>query len=248
MLDFIIEYKIYVSFVFEFIAALSGSYYLYKTPNASKEIKYFAWFLWYVFLLDLSGLYALWAFFDDYKAFPFLKDSLFKRNVWLHNWNHLISNSFYSFIFITLLKRILYKRILKIALIIYIILGILKLSSSNQLFLTYDMSIIFAGVLLLITSISVYYFELLISDRILEFKKNIFFYISIGLLFWHLCVPPIHVYSAYFSVENLAFIKTQAFILRYCNIFMYSMFTFGFIYCAKRNYSLNLKSISYWKI
>ncbi|TVZ25295.1 hypothetical protein JM83_0197 [Gillisia sp. Hel_I_86] len=233
MLDFIIEHKIYIGLIFELIAAISGSYYLFKTPNVQRDIKYLAWFLWYVFLLDLSGLYALWSFFDDYKTFPFLEDSLFQRNVWLHNWNHLISISFYSFLFIKQLERVTYKRILKFALFIFILLGIFKLTSSNQLFYSYDMTILIVGVLLLIIAIASYYFELLISDQILDFKNNLLFYISVGLLIWHLCVPPIHIYSVYFSVDNIDFIKMHSTILRYSNIFLYGMFSFGFIYCAQ---------------
>jgi len=244
MLDFIIEHKIYITLIFELIAAISGSYYLFRTPNVQKEIKYFAWFLWYVFLLDFSGLYSLWAFFDDYKTFPFLENSLFTRNVWLHNWNHLISISFYSFLFINLVRRIRYKRILIYALGIYALFGILKLTSSTHLFFTYDMSILLVGVLLLITAISSYYFELLISDQVLDFKKNIFFYISVGLLIWHLCVPPIQIYSVYFSIENVEFINMYTTVLMYSNIFMYGMFSLAFIYCAKRNSDLGLKTIS----
>ncbi len=234
MLDFIIEHKIYVGYIFELIAALSGGYYLLKTPNVQSEIKYFSWFLWYVFLLDFSSLYALWAFFDDYKTFPFLEDSLFTRNVWLHNWNHLISLSFYIFLFIKQLRILSYKRILKFALLFFILFGIFNLTSSNQLFFTYDMSILIVGVLLLIIAIASYYFELLMSDQVLDFKRNLLFYTSVGLLIWHLCVPPIQIYSAYFSFENADFIKMHNTILRYSNIFMYGMFSFGFIYCAQQ--------------
>ncbi|WP_034922921.1 hypothetical protein [Gillisia sp. CAL575] len=244
MLDFIIENKIYVTYIFEFIAAISGSYYLNKTPKVRKEIIYFSWFIWFVFLIDLSGLYSLWAFFDDYKTFPFLKDSLFTRNVWLYNWLHLISLSFYSFLYIKQIERIKYKRILNYALLIFIGFGIIKLSSTNQIFFTYDMSILIAGVVLLIIAISTYYFELILSDRILYLKNNLLFYVSIGLLIWHLCVPPIQIYSAYFSIENVEFINMYTTVLMYSNIFMYGMFSLAFIYCAKRNSDLGLKTIS----
>ncbi len=233
MLNFLIEHKIYIGLIFELVAAISGSYYLLKTPNVQSDIKYFAWFLWYVFLLDFSGLYALWAFFDNYKTFPFLEDSLFTRNVWLHNWNHLISLSFYIFLFIKQLERAIYKRILNCALLLFIFFGVFKLTSSNQLFYSYDMTILIGGVLLLIIAIASYYFELLVGDQVLDFKNNLLFYISVGLLVWHLCVPPIHIYSVYFSIENAYFIKIHTTILRYCNIFMYGLFSFGLIYCAK---------------
>lgn len=233
MIDFIIENKIYVTYIFELFAALSGSYYLIKTPNARKELIYFSWFLWFVLLADLSGAYTLWAYFDDYKTFPFLEDSLFTRNFWLYNWLNLISISFYSFLFIKQIKRIKYKGILKFVLLVFILLGIFKLISSNQLFYRYDMSIRFVGALLLIIAIGIYYFELLMSDQILDIKKNLLFYISVGVIIWHLCVLPIQIYSVYFSVENFDFINMYAAILRYCNIFMYGLFSFAFIYCAQ---------------
>jgi len=237
MLDFIIENKIYVTYIFEFIAAISGSYYLNKTPKVRKEIIYFSWFLWFVLLIDLSGLYALWAYFDDYRTFPFLENSLFTRNVWLYNWLNLISSIFYSFLFIKQIKKIKYKRILKYTLFGFIILGIFKLTSSDQLFYKYDMSIRLVGVLLLIIAIGIYYYELLMSDQILDIKRNLLFYISVGVFIWHLCVSPIDIYSTYFSVENRDFIFMHAAILRYCNIFMYGIFSFGFIYCAGKTRS-----------
>ena len=237
MLDFIIENKIYVTYIFEFIAAISGSYYLNKTPKVRKEIIYFSWFLWFVLLIDLSGLYALWAYFDDYRTFPFLENSLFTRNVWLYNWLNLISSIFYSFLFIKQIKKIKYKRILKYTLFGFIISGIFKLTSSDQLFYKYDMSIRLVGVLLLIIAIGIYYYELLMSDQILDIKRNLLFYISVGIFIWHLCVSPIDIYSTYFSVENRDFIFLHAAILRYCNIFMYGIFSFGFIYCAGKTRS-----------
>ncbi|RKS50692.1 hypothetical protein BC962_2465 [Gillisia mitskevichiae] len=232
MLDFIIDNKIYVTYIFEFIAAVSGSYYLIKTPRVRKEIIYFSWFLWFVLLVDLSGLYALWAYFDDYRTFPFLENSLFTRNVWLYNWLNLISSIFYSFLFIKQIKKLKIKRILKYTLFGFIILGIFKLTSSDQLFYKYDMSVRLVGVLLLIIAIGIYYYELLMSDQILDIKRNLLFYISVGVFIWHLCVSPIDIYSTYFSIENRDFIFMHAAILRYCNIFMYGIFSFGFIYCA----------------
>lgn len=243
MLDFILENKIHIGLIFILIAAISGSYYLFKTSNVQRDIKYFAWFLWFVFLLDLSGLYSLWAFFDNYKTFPFLKDSLFTRNVWLHNWIQLITISFYSFLFIKQIERIKYKRILNLALLFFILFGIFKLASTNQLFFTYDMSILIVGVLLLIIAISTYYFDLILSDKILYFKNNLLFYASIGLLIWHLCVPPIQIYSAYFSVKNVEFINMYTAVLRYCNSFMYGMFSYAFIYCAQKKQHPGLAKI-----
>lgn len=234
MLEFVIEYKFYIGYIFEILAASAGSYFLYKTPNVPKDLKYFSWFLWYVFVLDFSSLYALWAFFDDYKTFPFLKNSLFTRNIWMHNWNHLISISFFSYFFINQFKNMVYKRIFKITLLLFILFGVIQLSSSNQVFLLYNMSILLIGVLLLTITIGIYYYELLLSDHILVFTKNMYFYISIGLLIWHLCVPPVHIYSAYFSIENIEFIKLHAAIIRYSNIFMYGIIAFGFIYCIPK--------------
>jgi len=233
MLDFILENKIHITLISEFVAALCGSFHLFKTQKTLRDIKYFVWFLWFVFFLDFSGLYALWAFFDNYKTFPFLEDSLFQRNVWLHNWLILISLSFYNFLFIKQLGRVAYKRILNFALLLFILFGIFKLISSNQLFYSYDMTVLIAGVLLLIITIASYYFGLLMSDQVLQFKKSLLFYISAGLLVWHLCVPPIQIYSAYFSVENIEFIKLYTSVLMYCNIFLYGIFSFAFIYCAQ---------------
>ncbi len=84
-LDYYIKYKIYINHIFELLAALAGSYYLFKNENTPTRFKFFAWYLWFVLIADIFGFYAVWNYFDDYQTFPWLKDSPFANNEWYFN-------------------------------------------------------------------------------------------------------------------------------------------------------------------
>lgn len=235
MLEFIIENKIYVGYFFELLAAISGNYYLHKTENALVSIKYLVYFLWFVLIIDVLTFYTIWAYFDDYKTFPWLKDSVFRRGMWMVNCYTIYSCSFYSFLFIKNIKQLRIKNKLTIALFVYIAVSIISLLLSKQFFQAYVMTPVFLGTGLLLISIGMYFYEMMVSTELINFKTNLLFYISIGLIVWYLSIPPIQIYSSYFTVENVEFISIFTTIKRYANVFMYGIFSFAFIYCAKKN-------------
>ncbi len=103
----------------------------------------------------------------------------------------------------------------------------------GDVFNEYIITNIFLGTLLLLGCIAIYFQQLLLSDKILYFSKDLIFYISVGVIVWNLCVTPIYIYDKYFTTENEEFILLYAAILRYCNIFMYLLFAIGFIVCSQ---------------
>ena len=232
MLEYYLKYKLHISQIFELIAALAGSYYILKKNNAPKRFKYFVWYLWFVLVADIGGLYAVWNYFDNYQTFPWLKDSPFARNDWYFNCLILINYVIESLLIISSLSSSRIKRILKWLTIFYIAIGIVEILFIGEVFKEYIITNIFLGTLLLLGCIAVYFQQLLLSDKILYFSKDLIFYIAIGVIVWNLCVTPIYIYDNYFTTENEDFILLYAAILRYCNIFMYSTFAVGFIVCA----------------
>lgn len=194
MLEYILHYKLYVSNFFELIAAFCGSYYLLKSKNAPRRFKYFTWFLWFVFFIDQFGFYALWNYFDNYETFPWLEDSKFVRNEWLYNCLKLITYIVVSSILISSLKTSDLKSRLKLAVVVYFITGVAEILFSGKVFYEYLIVNIFLGTLLLLISVVAYLRKLLLSDNILNFSKDLTFYIAVGYLFWNLCVAPIFIY------------------------------------------------------
>ncbi|WP_026837992.1 hypothetical protein [Gillisia sp. JM1] len=233
MFDYFIEQKLYIGNLSVLIACLCGSYYLLKSKNAARRFKYFVWFLWFVFFVDISGSYALWNYFDDYKTFPWLEDSVFVRNEWLYNCLKLITYIIISSILISSLETSKLKSRLKFAVVLYFIIGVAEILFSGKVFYAYIIENIFMGTLLLLICVSSFFRKLFLSDNILSFSRDLTFYIAVGYLIWNLCVTPIFIYDSYFNTENQEFIMLYAAILRYSNIFMYGLFSFAFIYCAK---------------
>ncbi|CAL67084.1 hypothetical protein [Christiangramia forsetii] len=235
--DFLITRKVYVTLLMELLAALAGSLYLYKKQRNEQLKKQFVWFLFSVFIIDLLGGYSIWAYFDDYQSFPFLKDSLFTRNFW---WFNIARTYFIAAYCYFLRKRIANKQIafyLKWALGIFIVYAIFNMVFSGQFFIRYITGTFTIGTFLVVTSVFAYFYDILISDRLVGFYGNLFFYIAVGVLLWYLVIPPIELYVNYFTEENQFFIEVFAAVLRYANIFMYSMFALGFYidYRYRRN-------------
>lgn len=234
MLEFIIEHQIYVGYFFELLAAVSGSYYLSKTDYVLPSIKYLVYFLWFVFIMDLLTFYTIWAYYDDYKTFPWLKDSVFRRGMWLVNSYTVYSCSFYSFLFIKNIHRDRIKKALILVWLGYIAVSIISLLLSPDFFHANVMTPVFLGTGLLLICIGMYFYEMMMSTELINFKTDLLFYISIGLIIWYLSIPPIQIYSSYFSVENVEYISLSISIKKYANIFMYGVFSFAFIYCAQQ--------------
>lgn len=232
-LDYYIKYNLHIGHTIELIAALAGSYYILKHKNIPKRFKYFAWYLWFVLIADIFGIYAVWNYFDNYQTFPWLKNSPFAKNEWYFNCLTVIKYIVYSSLFIVSLATSKIKRVLKWAILVYLIIGIVEILFIGNVFTEYIITNIFLGTLLLLICVGAYFQKLAQSDDIINFSRDLTFYIAIGAVIWNLCVTPIYIYNSYFNTKNEEFILLFAAILRYSNIFMYGIFSFGFIYCAQ---------------
>lgn len=226
--DFLIVRKVYVTLLVEFLAALAGSLYLLKISEPEKLIKQFVWFLWSIFIIDVLGGYSIWAYFDNYQTFPFLKDSLFTRNFW---WYNIAKTYFIAGYCYFLLRKIGNTRItsyLKWAIFVFLAYAVYNMFFSGEFFVRYITKTFTLGTFLVITSVFAYFYDILISDRVLDFHKNLFFYMALGILVWYLVIPPTEIYVDYFTAENAFFIEVFATVLRYANIFLYVIFILGF--------------------
>ena len=200
MLEYYFETSFIGHFV-EFLAAVSGTYYLFKTPNAQKIIRLFVYFLWLTVFVETIGLYAAYAYFTDYKNLEFIRDSPFERNYWLYNSFHVLSFGMYFFFFILHLNSAKIRRILTLTVFIFQVTVILDLFYSGFFFIAYSAYASVGGTLIMVICIMAYYYEMLISDKILHFYKNLVFYVSIGVLIWNLMVTPLFIYSKYFTLQ-----------------------------------------------
>jgi len=234
MFEYFIEKKLFIANIFELLAALAGTYYLYKTKTQEKGLKLFVYNLWFILLIEIIGMYAAWNYFDDYRTFPGLKSSDYASNYWLFNSAKIIFLTVFFNVFISQITSLRLKRFLYGLTLFFILSSIANYIYSDIFFKAFSSYTNISGSLLLLICIGSFYYEMLISDKILNFYKNLPFYISIGLMLWHLSITPIFIYNRYLTLKNPEFVNFHIDYLRYANIFMYSCFAIGFLICCPK--------------
>lgn len=220
--------------VFEIIAAVSGIYYL-KKSNPTKWERYFVYYLWALTINEIIGLYTSIAYFSEYKYFSFVEGTPFSANYWLYNITTLIYFCFLILYFRSLITIGFWRKLLKIALYPFVLIAVLDFIINETYFNENSKFVFFTGVLLLVISILVYYFELLKTDKIFSLKYNLSFYFSTGLLLFYVSIAPLLILSNYYVSANEEFVEIRKLIIIYGNIFLYSLISIGFLICSKKN-------------
>lgn len=222
--------------VFEIIAAITGAIFISKR-KVDKFTKYLVYFLWLTVLIELIFGWLPTAI-ETFEIFSTLKDTIFAKNVWIYNIYDIISFTFYLFYFINLIELNWIKRNGKYVVIIYIFCSILNLFTSGVFFENSSAFNAITGTFLLVLIIVYYFFEILNSEKILNFYRFMPFYISIGALVFHLIVNPIFIYQKYYiNSISKEFVSLFLTILTTINVFMYSCYSLGFIICSRKNKS-----------
>lgn len=223
----------------EISAALVGTYYLKKGRLQFKNTNYLVLFLWFTVLLETLGCYAPIAYFSDYKYFAFVVGTPFENNFWLFNLYGLTNFSFFAFYFISFLKNKYWRNIFYLLIGSFIGIAGIVMTTTGSFFKEPSRFVAIVGTMLLFVGVVLFYFELLRSNILLQVKRFLPFYVSVGVLVFNLCITPIDILSQYFSVAdgNELFVKLHLNVLLFANIFMYSTFIFGFIICSRKKKS-----------
>jgi hypothetical protein len=232
MFEYFMENRLFVANIFELLAALAGTYYLNKTKTRDIGLKLFVYNLWFILLIEIFGMYAAWNYFDDYRTFPGLKNSVLASNYWLFNSAKIIFITVFFNVFISRITSLRLKKILYGLTLFFIISCIVNYIFSDIFFKAFSSYTTISGSLILLFCIGSFYYEMLLSNKILYFYKNLPFYISIGAMLWHLSITPLFIYNRYLNNINPEFVNFHIDFLRYANIFMYSSFAIGFLICS----------------
>ncbi|AFL82022.1 hypothetical protein Aeqsu_2567 [Aequorivita sublithincola DSM 14238] len=226
-------------FILEVSAALAGSHYLKKTIPRSRSTRHFVYFLWFTVFVEFIGSYAPIAYFSDYRYFTFIKGTPFENNFWWYQIYILVSFSFLVLYFISFLKNTLLKRLFALLVVGFIISSVIIYIYTDGFFKSTSQYASITGTLLLFFSVILFYFELLKSNLLLQLKRFLPFYLSVGVLAFNLCVTPVEIFSEYFNLEggNNLFVKLRVNVLLYANIFMYAIFIVGFLICSRKKKS-----------
>ncbi|MCM8570588.1 hypothetical protein NE848_14425 [Gramella jeungdoensis] len=241
MWEVFIDNKLYPTYICELFAAIAGVYYLKKNPKRGKDDRLLVYYLVFIFIFDLLAItYGLYGFVYDFKYLEFIKGTPFESHIWIYNVLALITTTAYTVYFLMQLESTRMKKVLLILVWVFIITSIFSYLYGDAFFIGTSPYAYIFGAFLISFSIGVYYLELIRSERILKFYDELALYISIGLLLYKLSMTPLFIFQRYIGT-NSDFDEIFNWILKAANIFMYSVFVFGFLrnaYREKREYKL----------
>lgn len=229
MSDFFLDNYVLLTHSVEFLAALTGVFFIKKYNHSTA--KYFIWFLIYIAVIDLLGGYA--RYINKIDVLNFLKDTRFKTSHWWATvfWN-IGSALFISFYYSKILNSKFFISIIKIATILFVIGAIVSIILDWSLFFNrYSPFVTVSGAIVILLCTSFHMIEILRDEKIIMFYKSINFFISGTFFIWFIITTPLVLYNAYYSSSdwNFVFFKWQIFL--FANLFMYLTFTFSLIYC-----------------
>ncbi len=214
--------------------AFIGLYYIHTNKNVKKATEYFVYFLCLTAFVDILGAYAPIAYFTDYEYFSFVKGTVFEDNYWLFNGYTIVSYFMYISYFKWHLESAQQKKLITVLLVLFIVGQIIDFSISGTYFESYSSYGDIAGTILVLLSISFYYYQLLTSDEILKFNTSLPFYISMGAILLHLVLTPIFIYSSYFDAGSPDFVELYKRILLFTNLLVYLLYSIGFLICLRK--------------
>ncbi len=228
-------YILFVAFLIaELLSAIFGSWYLTKV-SVDRPVRYFVYFLWLTILVELVGCIPI---FVSKGYLPWLLDTIFRRNHWLYNSYYIISFFFYAWFFRNYVTSKFSRKTIATIIGVFLVTTVANLIFTDVFFKTLSSYTYIYGVLMLTIAVFFYFFEMLQSDKVLNFKYILQFYIAVGVFLFHICVTPLFIYSSYFNHErNPEFVYVYRVILRTAIIALYLFYVLGFVVCSKKRKS-----------
>ncbi len=211
----------------ELLASIIGTIFFFKFKHT--YLRYFLFLLWFIFL---SEIFAHYIHDHKIKSLIYYKESNgWYYNHWVYNVLDTLSFMVYYYIFYNALNTLKHKKLVKLFAILYILFSIINWTFIQNFLSEMQSYLFITGAIFLIISIILYFIELLKSEKILIFHKNLLFWISIGLLIYYAgSIPFAAEYNGYALIPGIHDLFLIVYILATT---MYLTFTFGLIWSKK---------------
>lgn len=226
-IDFVNNYAPLIWLSLEILAALTGLI-VYKKYKHTVN-KYFIWFLVYIVFMAIIGRYTYWVVGNG--SLRFLQGTVLEQNYWWFTifWN-VASVLFFGWYYLKLLNNVLSKKILKISLVAFLLISVFSILITLPKFFYGNMNIIeISGTLIILQCVFYYFFEVLQSDKILDFYKSLAFYISCAVLILWLVQTPLTFFEMYNKTYDMDYVNLRNYINLLVISFMYITYTVGLI-------------------
>jgi hypothetical protein len=212
MLENLRYYIIYLAL----LTSVIGVFYYPKLP--SNKAKFLLCLVSFSFVTELVGKY--------FTAWTGL------LNYYVYNFYMLASFSSYIILLYMLLLKLLYKRLATLFLILFLLfyfINIMFLQNNPETTFTYSFAV---GVGFVLILSCLYLVEIFNSDKILNFKKSIYFWFVIGILAFHVPFLPFMLALNWFLIDKDE--SVFSIVLFILNLLMYICFSIGFIWSEKK--------------
>jgi len=210
----------------ELLAAIIGTFYFYKYRHT--PLRYFLYLLWYITITEFTGSYA-----SKNNVLVFFDENGIDYNYWLYNLLYIVFFIVILVIYLRSIKNSVQKKIIKYFILIYILISIINWSFIQNFLFEMSTLPFVLGSIFLIISVIFYFIQLLKSEKIKTFHKELLFWISIGLLLFHAGTIPFALkLNDYVLIPGIHKLFLIIYVLA---ISMYLVFTFGFIWSKKHD-------------
>ncbi len=207
----IVNFGIFV----ELLSAIFGSIYFYKYKGTF--LKFFCVLLWYSVINDICGV--------------LIREYVSNYNAIIYNIYHVLNFTYLILLYHHYLNNKNYKRITLILCLTYFLIFIINGFFENYIYEFQRFPYIFAAFSLLVI-IVFYFIEILNSERVLNTKGNLLFWISVGLLLYFMGNLPFRILRNYYLHLTDA---TVYFLVNFTlTIVMNVCFIIGFIWSNKK--------------
>lgn len=183
---------------------------------------------WHNKLLKYWFIFVLYSFLNELVNRAII-DFLHIRVYTLNNLWFIVNNVFYMLFFLNLINSKRRRNIVKGLLSVFLLFFTVSAVFFKDLTKDYFVDTFILGQLCVVFSIMLYYVDVLNSDRILQFKKSLLFYISIGALVFNICLLPVYVIAELIDWQGVF-----RYIILGVNIVLNGFFVFGFIKSKKK--------------
>ena len=173
-------YTLIIINLFEIVAAITGTIYITRYRK-EKWSRYLVIFLWITIFMELTlGWLPAGVYYLD--IFDFLKGTILEENIWVYNVYDIVSFMFY-FAFFSSLREL--KKVRRLSFFVgigFVVFAIMNLIFSGSFFIEPSSLNFLLGSIFLLFHIIYFFFQILQSEKILDFYKLVFFYVAVGTL------------------------------------------------------------------
>lgn len=205
--------------VAEILCALVASIFFFKYKSSS--LKWLLVHLWLIVIGELVGMKLYFAGLE---------------NRWIYNLLGVEEFVIFMYIFYGLTTKDKLRKVIKTLSVIGVsLIGIDALFFTKTIYDAY-LNYTFALTSIFIASVSIWYLlEMVRSDKVLDLKKNLSFWLAVGLLFYYLCTLPVTILSNIIPEIWESNGNVTMMVQTISSYLLYGSFILGFIWTKKYN-------------